>query len=295
LTAAAARRAGAGLLASVMCLSVAPARAQAADEVPFITTPDAVTTAMLEAAGTGPQDFVIDLGSGDGRIVITAAKRHGARGLGVEIVPSLVEQSRRAAASAGVADRVRFEAQDLFATGLGAATVVTMYLLPQVNLRLRSRLFALAPGTRIVSHDWDLGDWAPDRTWVIPVPDKAVGREKASRVHLWKVPVKVQGRWCAAGAVMDVQQHFARFAAEVRADPAVASAPPVAVFDGRVSVEGLAADGMAAEDAGAPRFGLEASGRLRLVTAGGVLVPWVGREFTRTAPGAVACPPGASR
>ena len=181
---------------------VAMARAQAAplEEVPFITTPDRVTRLMLEMAEVGPQDVLIDLGSGDGRIVITAARLHGARGLGVEIVPDLVQRSREAARQAGVADRARFEVQDLFKTDLGDATVITMYLLPDVNLQLRPRLLALRPGTRIVSHDWDLGDWRPDRTETVEVPDKAVGREKLSRIHLWHVPAPVQGAWCAQGA-----------------------------------------------------------------------------------------------
>jgi SAM-dependent methyltransferase len=166
------------------------------DEVPFITTPDHVTVAMLELAGVGAADHVIDLGSGDGRIVITAARRFGARGLGVEIVPDLVERSRANARRAGVADRAEFREQDLFATDLASASVVTMYLLPEVNLALRPKLLALAPGTRIVSHDWDMGDWAPDRTLVVPAPDKTIGREKLSRLHLWVVPAPVDGRWC---------------------------------------------------------------------------------------------------
>jgi SAM-dependent methyltransferase len=167
------------------------------EEVPFITSPDAVTLAMLRAAQTSPGDHVIDLGSGDGRIVITAARRFGATGLGVEIVPELVERSRRAAADAGVARQVQFHVQDLFQTDLSAASVITMYLLPEFNLRLRPGLLALRPGTRIVSHDWDMGDWQPDQTETLPVPDKPVGREKLSRVHLWWVPAQVAGRWCA--------------------------------------------------------------------------------------------------
>jgi SAM-dependent methyltransferase len=160
-------------------------------EVPFITTPDHVTVAMLEIAGVKPGDHVIDLGSGDGRIVITAARRFGATGLGVDIVPDLVERSIAHAERAGVADRVRFRVQDLFDPVLDAdlarATVVTMYLLPEVNLRLRPRLQGLKKGTRIVSHDWDMGDWPPLRQITLPVPDKAVGREKLSRVYLWVV------------------------------------------------------------------------------------------------------------
>lgn len=179
------------------------------EEVPFITTPDHVTVAMLELAGVGAQDHVIDLGSGDGRIVITAARRFGATGLGVEIVPDLVAQSRDNARRAGVAGRTRFKVQDLFATDLAPASVVTMYLLPEVNLALRPRLLALQPGTRIVSHDWDLGDWRPDRTLTLAVPEKAVGREKLSRLHLWTVPAVVQGLWCGpGGAKLQVQQQY---------------------------------------------------------------------------------------
>ena len=156
-------------------------------DVPFVVTPDNVTRAMLELAGVGPSDYVIDLGSGDGRIVIVAARRFGARGLGVEIVPDLVEQSREHARRAGVADRAEFRVQDLFETDLSRATVITMYLLPDVNVRLRPRLQALKPGTRIVSHDWDMGDWKPDRVVTVDAPDKPIGREKVSRLYLWTV------------------------------------------------------------------------------------------------------------
>ncbi len=179
------------------------------EDVPFITTPDHVTLAMLQLAGVGPRDHVIDLGSGDGRIVITAAKRFGARGLGVEIVPDLVARSIANAALAGVADRATFRTQDLFETDLAPATVVTMYLLPEVNLALRPRLLALAPGTRIVSHDWDLGDWRPDRTITVAVPQKTIGRDKTSQLHLWTVPARLQGLWCSqAGVALQVQQQF---------------------------------------------------------------------------------------
>jgi hypothetical protein len=98
-----------------------------------------------------------------------------------------------------VADKAEFKEQDLFKTDLAPATVVTMYLLPEFNLQLRPALLALKPGTRIVSHDWDMGDWKPDRTTVVPVPNKAVGFEKSSKIHLWTVPARVDGLWCAAG------------------------------------------------------------------------------------------------
>lgn len=178
---------------------LAPAAAQplSTEEVPFITSPDNVTLEMLRMANVRAGDHVIDLGSGDGRIVILAAKRFGATGLGVEIVPDLVQKSRQSARDAGVADRVEFREQDLFKTDLSRATVVTMYLLPEVNLQLRPSLLALKPGTRVVSHDWDMADWKPDQTTVVPVPDKKVGLEKSSKVHLWTVPARIEGRWCA--------------------------------------------------------------------------------------------------
>ena len=210
--------------------------ATAQDEVPFVTTPDAVTLAMLEIAGVTARDHVVDLGSGDGRIVITAARRFGASGLGVEIVPDLVETSRRNARAAGVHERVEFREQDLFRTDLAAATVVTMYLLPNVNLQLRPRLLALAPGTRIVSHDWALGDWVPDRTVTIDVPEKALGRDKFSRVHLWTVPARVHGRWCADGASLEIAQRFQRFSATLAT---AGSAAPAVVFDGRIEATTL--------------------------------------------------------
>jgi SAM-dependent methyltransferase len=177
-------------LVKALCLWVlcAPAAAAPDVDVPFVVTPDQVTREMLGLANVKAGDYVIDLGSGDGRIVIVAAKHFGARGLGVEIVPELVAKSRNSAQRAGVADRAEFRVQDLFATDLSEASVITMYLLPEVNLQLKPRLRKLRPGTRIVSHDWDMGaDWPPDRTLVVDAPDKPIGREKKSRLHLWVV------------------------------------------------------------------------------------------------------------
>ncbi|HVE53196.1 MAG TPA: class I SAM-dependent methyltransferase [Ramlibacter sp.] len=202
----------ASLLAVALFLCGPPPQAQPVEEVPFITSPDNVTLEMLRLAGVGPRDHVIDLGSGDGRIVITAAKRFGASGLGVEIVPDLVQQSLRNARDAGVAERVDFREQDLFRTDLAPASVITMYLLPEVNLQLRPALLALKPGTRVVSHDWDMGDWKPDRTTMVPVPDKKVGLEKSSRVHLWVVPARAEGLWCAppllGGGALELTQAY---------------------------------------------------------------------------------------
>jgi SAM-dependent methyltransferase len=189
-------------------VTLAATSAHAQDEVPFVVSPAPVTLAMLSIARVGPRDVVLDLGSGDGRIVITAAKRYGARGLGVELSPQLVDKSRDNARRAGVADRAEFRVQDLFETDLSQASVITMYLLPEVNLQLRPKLLALKPGTRIVSHDWDLGDWKPDRTRVVDAPDKSVGLEKKSRVHLWTVPAQLGGLWCAKGAALRLEQSF---------------------------------------------------------------------------------------
>ena len=220
------------LAAALPALAAAQAPAQPLEEVPFVTTPDKVTLAMLQLAGVGPEDYVIDLGSGDGRIVIVAARRFGARGLGIEYVPELVQKSRDNARAAGVANRAFFREQDLFKTDLSPASVITLYLLPEVNLLLRPRLLQLRPGTRVVSHDWDMGDWEPDKTVVVDVPDKAIGLEKKSRVHLWIVPARVQGLWCGTGkhkgARLQLAQQHQRFRAEITKDGAATA------FDGRI-------------------------------------------------------------
>ena len=173
-------------------------------DVPYVTTPEHVVDAMLGLAQLKSSDFVLDLGSGDGRIVIQAAEKHGARGLGVEIDPKLVELSNENARKAGVADRARFVQQDLFETNLGQASVITMYLLPDVNLKLRPALLKLKPGTRVVSHDWDMGDWEPDAKVVVEVPDKKIGLKKESTLMLWKVPARIDGAW-SAGRVLHLQ------------------------------------------------------------------------------------------
>ncbi len=154
-------------------------------DVPYVPTPPAVVEAMLDLAEVGPDDYVIDLGSGDGRIAIAAAGR-GARALGVDIDPARVAEANLAAGVAGVQGRVQFRRQDIFETPIGAASVITIYLLPAINLRLRPRLLTeLRPGTRIVSHAFGIGDWPPDGHRVID------GRN----VFLWIVPATVEGRW----------------------------------------------------------------------------------------------------
>lgn len=153
-------------------------------DVPFVPTPYVVIEEMLRLAKVTPQDYVMDLGSGDGRVLITAAKRYGASGMGVDLDGDLVAESHAAAAEAGVAGRVSFQQQDLFKTDFSRATVITMYLLPGVMMRLQPRLLDLKPGTRLVSHDFRLGDWKPDVTTQI-----------RKNTFLWIVPAKVAGPW----------------------------------------------------------------------------------------------------
>jgi SAM-dependent methyltransferase len=180
----------------LLLLPLAVAPPSRAEEVPYVQTPISVVEAMLSLAGVGAQDYVVDLGSGDGRVVILAAERYGARGLGIDYDEWLIAESRASAAKAGVADRVRFLHQDIFQADFHDATVVTMYLLPDVNLEIRPRiLFELKPGTRIVSHDWDMGDWEPERALTVQVPEKVYGLKKESRVFLWIVPARVAGYW----------------------------------------------------------------------------------------------------
>ena len=168
--------------------------AQHAD-VPYVPTPMHVVDAMLKLANVTANDFVIDLGSGDGRIVIAAAKNYGARGFGVELDPALVRDARREAERQGVRGRVEFIAQNLFITDIERATVLTTYLFPQVNMQLRPRIFAeLKPGSRVVSHEFDFGNWKPDARVTVPVPDKPYGPPR-SEVFLWIVPANAAGRW----------------------------------------------------------------------------------------------------
>jgi len=155
-------------------------------DVPFVPTNQEVVREMLRLGRVGPNDLVYDLGCGDGRIVITAAKEFGARGVGVDLNPERVAEAKDNAKRAGVEDKVEFRQQDLFETDFSAATVVTMYLLPSVNMRLRPRLLSeLKPGTRVVSHAFDMEDWQPDQTATVD----------GTTVYLWTIPAQVAGEW----------------------------------------------------------------------------------------------------
>jgi len=186
------RAAGAGALPLVL---VATLTIAADSRVPYVPTPQGVVDRMLEIAKVGPTDYVIDLGSGDGRIVITAAKKHGARGFGVDLNPERIKESTDNARRAGVTDRVAFYQRNLFETDLAQASVITMYLLPRVNLELRPKLLELAPGTRLVSHDFDMGDWRADTHVAVRDDDKYGGSGGTSDIYFWVVPAKAEGTW----------------------------------------------------------------------------------------------------
>ena len=165
------------------------------EETPYVPSPRIVVDTMLRMADVRAGDFLIDLGSGDGRIIITAAEEYNARGFGVDYDPRLVRLANDNAKKAGVADRARFIEQNVFKTDLGQASVVTIYLLPEYNAVLKPTLLALKPGTRIVSHDYGIADWEPDAQSKVVVPDKPVGVEKASWIYYWMVPAQVAGHW----------------------------------------------------------------------------------------------------
>lgn len=173
---------GAGVLApagasSVLLAQAAPVRRS--PDVVFVPTPNAIVDRMLEMAQVTSRDVVYDLGSGDGRIPITAAQRYGARGVGVDINPVRIDEANKNAAAARVQDKVKFIEGDLFTANIAEATVVTLYLLTSLNAKLRPKLLAdLRPGTRVVSHAFDMGDWKPERT-------EMVG---GASVYLWRIP-----------------------------------------------------------------------------------------------------------
>jgi len=155
-------------------------------DVPYVPTPESVVEKMLDMAAVTGSDLVYDLGCGDGRIVIAAAKERGARGVGIDLDPERIRESKENAREARVTDRVMFVRQDLYNTDLRDATVVTLYLLPSVNLEIRPKLFKeLKPGTRVVSHDFDMGEWTADQ----------IAEVDGSMVYFWVMPANVSGTW----------------------------------------------------------------------------------------------------
>ena len=204
------------------------ARAQDPEvRAPFVTTPEDVVERMLAMARTGPADFVIDLGSGDGRIVIAAARLHGAKGLGVEIDGKLVEASRANAKSAGVSGLAQFEERDVLLTDLSRATVVTIYLLPSLIDRLQPKfLDELRPGTRIVSHAFAMKGWKPDRMESVRLKSPHLRQGDESTIFLWIVPAQARGYWRGGEWSLRVHQNFQEI--EVEATAAGRSIPVTA-------------------------------------------------------------------
>ena len=183
-----------GGVAALMCglMSLAwPAE----PSVPYVPTPQDVVERMLQIAGVGPNDYLIDLGSGDGRIVVTAASKFGARGFGVDLNPERIKESNENARKAKVTEKVAFYQRDLFETDLSQASVITMYLLPRVNIQLRPKLLDLRPGTRIVSHDFSMEDWKPDTHITMDSKDRWGGTGGKSDIFFWIIPAKVAGTW----------------------------------------------------------------------------------------------------
>ncbi|HXE80399.1 MAG TPA: class I SAM-dependent methyltransferase [Vicinamibacterales bacterium] len=181
-----------------------PEVGQDGKDVVWVPTSHALVEKMLDLAAVGPGDFVIDLGSGDGRTVIAAAKR-GARALGVEFNPEMVALSKRKAAEAGVAGLATFRQEDLFDTDLSEATVITMFLLPQINLKLRPKLLQLRPGTRIVSNSFTMEEWEPDDRATLTDDDEC---SSWCTALLWIVPARVEGTWQTSRGTLSLKQRF---------------------------------------------------------------------------------------
>lgn len=204
-----------------------PSVGQAGKDVIWIPTSQALADKMLKLAQVTPQDYVIDLGSGDGRFVITAAKL-GARALGIEYNPDMVELSKRTAAREGVTDKASFVKADLFESDFSKATVITMFLLPEINLRLRPLILDLKPGTRIVSNSFDMGDWKADQTINL-------GREEGCdnnycQAFFWIVPAKVGGTWKLPQGELTLKQDYQMISGELNSGK-----DRISVSDGRLS------------------------------------------------------------
>jgi hypothetical protein len=178
-----------------------PSVGQEGKDVIWVPTPQALVDKMLDMAKVTPKDYVIDLGSGDGRTVITAAKR-GSKALGIEYNPDMVELSKRNAAKDGVSDKASFMKADLFESDFSQAQVITMFLLSSINIKLRPKILDLKPGTRIVSNTFDMGEWKPDETATLP------GCSSWCTAHLWIVPAKTEGTWKLPQGELTIKQSF---------------------------------------------------------------------------------------
>jgi SAM-dependent methyltransferase len=181
-----------------------PVEGQAGKDVIWLPTAQALVNKMLDMAKVTPQDYVIDLGSGDGRTVITAAKR-GARALGIEYNPDMVAFSKRLAEKEGVSGKTQFIQADIFESDFSQATVITMFLLEEINLKLRPKILDMKPGTRVVSNTFTMGEWAADETYNV---DRAGGCESYCTAYFWVVPAKVEGKWILPQGELTLNQSF---------------------------------------------------------------------------------------
>ncbi|HEX2651455.1 MAG TPA: class I SAM-dependent methyltransferase [Burkholderiales bacterium] len=192
-----------------------PTSGQEGKDVVWIPTPQVVVDKMLDLARVGPRDFLMDLGSGDGRTVITAAKR-GARAIGIEYNPDMVEYARRSAQQAGVADRASFVKADLFETDLSKATVISLFLLPDINLKLRPKILDLKPGTRVVSNTFSMGEWKEDDR--VDLSRDAGCNVSWCTALFWIVPAKVAGTWKVPQGEVTLKQEFQMLTGSLRTE-----------------------------------------------------------------------------
>lgn len=288
-------RATAGVLMLVLAMAV---QAQDWGDTPYVPTPQNVVDAMLKTAKVSKSDYLIDLGSGDGRMIITAAKTHGARGFGVDLDKQLVRLANDNAKKAGVSDRAKFYARDLFETDLSAASVITIYLLPEVNLMARGKLLALAPGTRIVSHDYGIGDWTPDVEYEIDAPDKPVGRSKKSKILYWVVPDKVAGRWTwqmeAGGRKLEIEltlkQNYQKLDAAAKAGGRAVPVERAVLTGSRVDLT-LAVPGRGRMQFSGRRVQETIDGEMRMADSKDQSVPWRAVRVEMQEPLHVTAPP----
>ncbi|HWH78217.1 MAG TPA: class I SAM-dependent methyltransferase [Candidatus Binatus sp.] len=213
---------GAFLAVALIVAAIQPGQAQDfqpqvgqdGKDVIWVPTPQDLVDKMLDMAKVTPKDYVIDLGSGDGRTVITAAKR-GAKALGIEYNPDMVELSKRNAAKEGVSDKATFMKADLFESDFSQAQVISMFLLSSINLKLRPKILDLKPGTRIVSNTFDMADWKPDESATLP------GCNSWCTAHLWIVPAKVEGTWKLAQGELTIKQTFQNISGTLKSGSAV--------------------------------------------------------------------------
>jgi SAM-dependent methyltransferase len=193
-----------------------PEVGQDGKDVVWVPTAQTLVDKMLDMAKVTPDDYVIDLGSGDGRTVITAAKR-GAKALGIEYNPDMVELSKRNAEKAGVGEKAAFVKGDIFQSDFSQATVLTLFLLPDLNVKLRPTILDMRPGTRVVSNSYDMGDWQPDQT--VSAPRKCA---EFCQAYLWIVPAKVEGKWQIGEGKLELKQKYQRITGTLRSGNVVA-------------------------------------------------------------------------